>query len=102
MRLLTKNYVLKVPCNEHKYLLFLDLKNAFDSIDHIISLTKLYKLNLSPILFNIYINELIDILDKNVFQILVYPDDIEIIYKNRKDLENAMEINDIWANNNII
>ena len=33
---------------------------------------------LSPMTFNIYINDLIDILDKNVFEILAYADDIAI------------------------
>ena len=33
---------------------------------------------LSPMTFNIYISDLIDILDKNVFEILAYSDDIAI------------------------
>ena len=132
------NDVLKLPGLNQKYLLFIDLKNAYDSVDHNILFTKMRNLGapirlinsiakiysfakmkindiilnvnrgvlqgsiLSPMLFNIYINDLIDILDKNVFEILAYADDIAIICKDKEQLLKAMDIIDNWANNNNI
>ena len=40
---------------------------------------------LSPMLFNIYINDLIEEIDKISFEILAYADDIAIICKNKKE-----------------
>ena len=132
------NDVLKLPANEQKFLFFIDLKNAYDSVNHILlfnkmrelgapiklinSISKIYSfakmrindkvLNvnrgvlqgsiLSPKLFNIYINDLINTLDKNVFEILAYADDIAIICENKNQLLKAMDIIDIWANSNNI
>ena len=132
------NDVLKLPGNEQKFLFFIDLKNAYDSVNHILlfnkmrelgapiklinSISKIYSfakmrindkvLNvnrgvlqgsiLSPMLFNIYINDLINTLDKNVFEILAYADDIAIICEKKNQLLKAMDIIDTWANSNNI
>ena len=57
---------------------------------------------LSPMLFNIYINDLIEEIDKISFEILAYADDIAIICKNKKELINVMNIIEKLSINNKI
>ena len=123
---------------EKKYMLFIDLKNAYDSVDHEILFRKLRELKapeeivntiakiysnakmridpitpplnvnrgvlqgsvLSPMLFNIYINDLIAEIDKKCFEILAYADDIAIICKDLKELNIAMDLVENWGKSN--
>ena len=124
--------------DDQSYLLFIDLKNAYDSVNHKKLFEKMRKLNapeklintiskiysfakmkinifqkpmnvnrgvlqgsiLSPMLFNIYINDLIKEIDENAFEVLAYADDIAVICKNKNELLNVMNIIDKWAINN--
>lgn len=55
---------------------------------------------LSPMVFNIYINDLITKTDNVAFEILVYADDIAVICKNKLELLNIMNIVKNLAKNN--
>ena len=55
---------------------------------------------LSPYLFNIYINDLIEEIDLNAFEVLAYADDIAVICKNKEELLNVMKIVERWSNDN--
>ena len=55
---------------------------------------------LFPMLFNIYINDLITKIDNIAFEILEYDDDIAVIFKNKLELLNVINIVEDWANNN--
>lgn len=46
---------------------------------------------LSLMLFNVYINDLIDALDKTSFEVLAYADDIAVICKDKNELLKAMD-----------
>ena len=46
---------------------------------------------LSPILFNIYINDLIKDLDYIVFEILAYADDLCVLCQDKNELLNAIK-----------
>ena len=54
----------------------------------------------SPILFNLFLNELIVILSQNSFEVLAYADDIAVICKNEKELDNVISIIESWTNTN--
>ena len=125
----------KVKTKYTKYLLFIDLKNAYDKVDHkrlflklsqmgiseelIGSIKLLYskaKLKISynsecinvnngvlqgtlisPMLFNLYINDLINELDKNSFEVLAYADDLCVLCDGRNQLNNVIKIIDKWS-----
>ena len=55
---------------------------------------------LSPMLFNIYINDLIITIKNNAYDVLAYADDIAVITKNYDELINTMKIIENWAENN--
>ena len=113
-----------------KYVLFLDLKNTYDSVSHtdlfremakknipeeIINATKLLyssaKISvnpllpainvnkglmqgamMSPILFNIFIDGFITLLDRGAWDVLGFADDIAIICQNQKELSLVIEL----------
>ena len=123
-----------------KYLLFIDLKNAYDKVDHkrlfnkltilginkeIIGTIKLLyscaKLKISnnnecinvnngvlqgslisPMLFDLYINDLINELDVNAFDVLAYADDLCVLCEGRSQLMNVINIIDKWSTLNKI
>ena len=131
---------IEVKNNEEKYILFVDLKQAYDSVNHKLLIEKMKKLNFplevintvkkiysstrmrmntihdpilvnrgllqggitSPYLFNIYINDLVDELDKNAFEVLAYADDLAIICTGYDELINVMNILDKWSMENEI
>ena len=125
----------KVKTKYTKYLLFIDLKNAYDKVVHkrlflklsqmgineelIGSIKLLYskaKLKISynsecinvnngvlqgslisPMLFDLYINDLINELDKNSFEVLAYADDLCVLCDGRNQLNNVINIIDKWS-----
>ena len=118
-----------------KYLLFIDLKNAYDKVDHKRLFNKLNLLNISqeiigtikliysyaklkisnnnecinvnngvlqgslisPMLFDLYINDLINELDKNSFEVLAYADDLCVLCEGKNQLMNIIKIIDKWT-----
>ena len=53
-----------------------------------------------PILFNLYINDLIIELDNTAFEVLAYADDLCVICENRNKLIRVIKNIDKWCNNN--
>ena len=118
-----------------KYLLFIDLKNAYDKVNHRRLFNKLFDLGInkeiigtikllyscaklkisnnnkcinvnngvlqgsliSPMLFDLYINDLIDELDKNAFDVLAYAVDLCVLCDGRNQLNNVIKIIDKWS-----
>ena len=129
------NDIKKVNNYFPKYLLFIDLKNAYDKVDHRRLFNKLSELGInkeiigtikliysraklkisnnnesinvnngvlqgsliSPMLFDLYINDLIDELDKNACDVLAYADDLCVLCEGRSQLINAIHIIDKWS-----
>ena len=52
---------------------------------------------ISPMLFNLYINDLIIELNKNAYEVLAYADDLAIIVEGRSSLNNIFDILDKWS-----
>ena len=48
-------------------------------------------------LFNLYINDLINELDKNSFEVLAYADDLCVLCDGRNQLNNVIKIIDKWS-----
>ena len=48
-------------------------------------------------LFDLYINDLIDELDKNAFYVLAYADDLCVLCEGRSQLINIIKIIDKWS-----
>ena len=48
-------------------------------------------------LFDLYINDLIDELDKNAFDVLAYADDLCVLCEGRSQLINVIKIIDNWS-----
>lgn len=123
------------------YVFFIDLKAAFDSVDHpilferlrqhginaeVINTVKYIYSNvhtqvdistpqipinkgvlqggiLSPILFNIYINDMIeDLLNTGAADVSAYADDIAITCVGRESLETAIRVTRAWCDTNKI
>ena len=57
---------------------------------------------ISPMLFDLYINDLIDELDKNSFEVLAYADDLCVLCDGRNQLINVLKIIDKWTELNDI
>ena len=55
---------------------------------------------LSPVLFDIYINDLIIDLDKITFEILAYADDLCVLCQDKNKLLRAIRIIDKWSKEN--
>ena len=125
----------KVKTKFTKYLLFIDLKNAYDKVNHRRLFLKLSQLGInkeiigtikllyskaklkiisnseninvnngvlqgsliSPMLFDLYINDLINELDKNSFEVLAYADDLCVLCDGRNQLNNVIKIIDKWS-----
>ena len=123
---------------DNKYVLFIDLKNAYDKVIHeklftklsdngiseeIINAIKIVYSNakikissnddyininngvlqgslLSPILFNIYINDLIKDLDYIAFEILAYADDLCVLCQDKNELIRVIKRIDLWSKEN--
>ena len=136
-----KAYKLKIQVpRKQKYVLFLDLKAAYDSVNHDILFQKLEKFNIdedvinsikkiysssilrlspksdlininqgvlqgsliSPILFNLYINDLIEELSKIGYDVLGYADDIAVLCEDEYKLIEAIDIIQNWSTRNKI
>ena len=129
-----------INANSEKYILFIDLKAAYDSVVHsrlfrkmeekgfpteIINAVKtLYssakiKLNplktainmnrgvmqgsiISPILFNLYIDDLVEALGDIAFEVLAYADDLAVICRDEKELALTIRRLEEWAARNHI
>ena len=52
---------------------------------------------ISPMLFDLYINDLINELDKNSFEVLAYADDLCVLCDGRNQLNNVIKIIDKWS-----
>ena len=52
---------------------------------------------ISPLLFDLYINDLIIELNKNAYEILAYADDLAIIVEGRNSLSNIFNILEKWS-----
>ena len=52
---------------------------------------------ISPLLFDIYINDLIIKLNENSYEVLAYADDLAIIVEGRNSLNNIFDILDRWS-----
>ena len=123
---------------DNKYVLFIDLKNAYDKVIHeklftklsnngiseeIINAIKIIYSNaklkissnddyininngvlqgslLSPILFNIYINDLIKDLNDIAFEILAYADDLCVLCQDKNELIRVIIKIDLWSRDN--
>jgi len=124
-----------------KYVFFLDLKYAYDSVNHRLLFHKLEKtfkfdvvlintikllysnarimvdrlsgaINInrgvmqgsliSPILFNLYINDMVEDLSKSTFDTLAYADDIAVICEDKQQLDNSISIVEQWSKRNLI
>ena len=57
---------------------------------------------LSPILFNIYVNDLIEDLDYIAFEILAYADDLCVLCQDKNELLRAIKRIDKWSKENSI
>jgi hypothetical protein len=143
MRLINEVYKLNYTNYDRKskfkkrYLLFIDFKQAFDSVDHNILIDKIkYKLpdyvvnNIiillnsgyvsidgrdiinvnrgvgqgrlcSPLLFNIYVNDLLDDLDNSCVP-MAYADDLLSLCEDYNKLEKTIDILETWCYNNKI
>ena len=55
---------------------------------------------LSPILFNIYINDLIKDLDYIAFEILAYADDLCVLCQDKNELIRVIKRIDLWSREN--
>lgn len=127
--------------NEESYILFIDLKAAFDSVDHEIMFEKLKKHDvsedvinsikfiysrvhtqvdintppipinkgvlqggiLSPILFNIYINDLVQAVHAtNPIDVCAYADDIAVLCAGRNSLTRTITTIKEWCKMNRI
>ena len=141
LKLRQRVYDIKKVKNQYtKYLLFIDLKNAYDKVNHRKLFNKLINMGInieivntikllysraklkissnneninvnngvlqgsiiSPILFDLYINDLINELDKNSFDVLAYADDLCILCEGRNQLNNVINIIDKWSELNDI
>ena len=141
LRLRQRVYDIKRTKTQYtKYLLFIDLKNAYDKVNHRRLFLKLSQLGInkeiigtikllyskaklkissnseninvnngvlqgsliSPMLFDLYINDLINELDKNSFEVLAYADDLCVLCDGRNQLINVLKIIDKWTELNDI
>jgi hypothetical protein len=125
---------------DQKYIYFLDLKNAYDSVNHRVLFMKMERCGIdrrtintikllysnarlmidrlsggininkgvlqgsliSPLLFNLYINDLVDELSGLAFDVLAYADDIAVLCRNRKELDKVINTVEQWSNRNLI
>ena len=55
---------------------------------------------LSPLLFNAFINDLINTLEKSTSDVLAYADDIAFVCTNKRQLNNTLKILKKWCANN--
>lgn len=123
-----------------KFILFIDLRQAYDSVNHRRLLEKLEKLEtpqritdtirkllyyasirmdmegvkvlvnrreiqgsmLSPDLFNVNINDLIDLLEKAVLKSLSNADDLAVLCDGEEKFNEAMVIIEAWCGDNDI
>ena len=121
-----------------KAVIFIDLKNAYDTVDHSILFNKLEKMKigprlirilkalyssarisvdindssinvnrgvlqgsiLSPFLFNLYINYLIEEIKKVAFEVLAYDDDIAILCSCEREINLVIDVVERWAEEN--
>ena len=144
MRLRQKVECMKAKdAKTEKFLLFIDFKQAYDSVVHRVLFEKMEKLGvplelvramrkiysnawLSPTLvgvngdcdvvavnagvlqgeinspnsFNLYVNDLLQKLAREVFDVLAYADDIVICCKDRTELKTAMDVVQEWCTAN--
>ena len=74
------------------------LKKSFNSENINVNNDILQGSLISPILFDLYINDLINELDNNSFDVLTYADDFCIICDGKNQLISVLNIIDKWQN----
>ena len=52
---------------------------------------------ISPILFNIFIDDLIRLLGEKAFEVLAYADDVAVICLRESELENVVKVLEKWS-----
>jgi hypothetical protein len=57
---------------------------------------------ISPILFNLYIDDLVESLDQEAYEVLAYADDIAVLWKDEEQLLRVMDILEKWSINTCI
>jgi hypothetical protein len=120
--------------------MFIDLKNAYDKVNHLKLFDKLRRSNvdeelisivekiysfaavrtdnmneminvnngvlqgslISPMLFNLYINDLVIELGSRCYETLAYADDLAVICKDNNELDISIKTIDKWSENNDI
>jgi hypothetical protein len=131
---------IKKENGKEKYVYFVDLKNAYDSVNHRLLFSKMEKCGIdnkttntvrllysnarlmldrvsgpininkgvlqgsliSPLLFNVYINDMVMELSTIAFDVLAYADDIAVLCRDRRELNTVIDVVENWSKCNLI